>query len=108
MPTATHPAPSMPQFAPRTVEFGKVSTAQPALSHFVVTNTLHRALHIALDLSRVPELAGSAPLEQVLPAGATGKFPLTLRCHDVRTIRERCEFCVNGAHFAPLEVRGPG
>lgn len=96
------------QVAPRTVDFGKVSTAQPAQSHFVITNTLHRPLHVALDLSRVPELAGSAPLAQVVPAGATAKFPLTLRCHDVRTIRERCEFCINGAHFAPFEVGGDG
>ncbi|KAI8473771.1 MAG: hypothetical protein J3K34DRAFT_497953 [Monoraphidium minutum] len=92
------------QVAPRTVDFGKVSTAAPGAAFFVVTNALRRPLHVALDLGRLPELAGSGPLAQVVPGGATAKFPLALRCHEVRTIRERCEFCINGAHFAPLEV----
>ena len=92
------------QVAPRTLDFGRVSTAQPALAHFVVTNALQVAVHVALDLAQVPELAGSAPQAQVLPAGATGKFPVTLRARELRTIREACELCINGTHFAPLEV----
>lgn len=89
---------------PKLIDFGKVSTAQPAVAHFVITNMLRRAMHVALDLARVPELAGTTPLSQVVPAGSTAKFPMVLRCRDIRTIREQCEFCINGAHFAPMEV----
>ena len=40
----------------------------------------------------------------MVPPRATAKFPLTLRAHDMRAVRERCEFVINGVHFAPLEV----
>lgn len=53
------------QVAPRTLDFGRVSTAAPAAAALVVTNTLARALHVALDLSRVPELCGTQQLAQV-------------------------------------------
>ena len=61
------------QIAPHTLNFRRVSTAAPAGAALVVTNTLGRALHVALDLSRVPELGGTQQLAQVgrrrLPGG---------------------------------------
>ena len=51
--------------APRAVDFGKVSTARAATAYFTVTNPLAACIHVALDLVRVPELAGSGPLAQV-------------------------------------------
>lgn len=94
------------RIAPRTLDFGRVSTASPAAASLVVTNDLASAVHVALDLSRVPELAGSSQLAQVVPVGGSGKFTLALRAHELRVIREACELCINGAHFAPLEVGG--
>ena len=109
--------------APRVLDFGRVSTAAVAEAALVVTNPLARAVHIALDTSRVPELSGgsvssggasgassgsgtarAAPLAQVVPAGATAKFPLSLRAREFRALREALDVCVNGAHFFAVEV----
>lgn len=47
-------------------------------------------------------------LPQVVPPGATAKWPLELRSHDVRSIRQKLEYCINGCHFFVRSCRRQG
>lgn len=84
---------------PRQLDFGKVSPAQPAVQHFVVTNHLNTAVHVVLDLGVLEGLSCSGPASQVIPAGNTAKFALALQCHDVQVLKEKIKYCINGCHM---------
>lgn len=89
---------------PRQLDFGKVSPAMPAIQHFVVTNPLSTAIHVVLDTSNLEELSCTSPASQVIPAGSTGKFQLSLRCHDVQLLKDKLQYCINGCHIQTVDV----
>lgn len=89
---------------PRQLDFGKISPALPATQHFVVKNTLNNAVHVVLDTSSLEELSCTSPASQVIPAGATAKFQLSLRCHDVQLLKEKIQYCINGCHIQSVDV----
>jgi hypothetical protein len=84
---------------PRVLDFGKISPAMAAMQHFVVTNPLPAAIHVVLDMVELPDLSCKGPVGQVVPPGATAKWPLQLRAHDMGPVRSKLEFCINGCHF---------
>ncbi len=55
---------------PRSVDFGKTSTAMSAVQHFVVRNPLTTSIHVVMGSAKVPELSKSKPMAQVIPPGA--------------------------------------
>ena len=84
---------------PRVLDYGKISPAMTAMQHFVVTNPLPAAIHVVLDMAELPDLSCKGPVGQVVPPGATAKWPLQLRAHDMGSIRSKLEYCINGCHF---------
>jgi hypothetical protein len=84
---------------PRCIDFGKASPALPSSQCFVVTNHLNAAIHVVLDLCGIEGLSCSSPAAQVIPAGSTAKFQLALHCRDVRMLKEKIQYCINGCHM---------
>lgn len=72
--------------------------------YVVVTNTTHSYLHIVMDLRSIKDFKDSEHASQVIPPGATAKFPIRLMSSEVKGLLQTVEYCINGHHFFNFEV----
>lgn len=81
------------------LDFGTLCPGLAGAQPFLVTNALASPVHVALDVAAVEGLSCAGPASQVVPPGGSAKFELTLRCHDVQSLRGRVAYVVNGCHL---------
>jgi len=74
------------------------------VKHFVVTNPLHKHLHVVLDVRSIKELKTSEHVSQVVPPKSTAKFPIRMLSNEVKGVLQKFEYCINGRHFYTLEA----
>ncbi|KAK9828703.1 hypothetical protein WJX72_001600 [[Myrmecia] bisecta] len=90
---------------PRVLDFGRISASSRNLRHLFVTNPLTQHVHILVATSGIAELAASEHVSQVIPPGATAKFPIGLCVPHVTSFHQTVEYVVNACQIFSFEVR---
>ncbi|CAN0296790.1 unnamed protein product, partial [Hapterophycus canaliculatus] len=98
----------------RTLDFGQVTVGSSNVRNLAVTNNLPQAVLLELvGLEGQPELVGTGPPAQVVPAGATAGFDVHFRCSTEQVYRKALKVCINNgavyqfsllAHTVPVSV----
>ena len=84
---------------PSTLDFGKVSVLSSTTKYFAVTNHLSESILMQMDTSGISALKDSAPSSQVVPAGATAGFGISLCVPTVmQTFSTTVSYTINNAH----------
>lgn len=84
---------------PSTLDFGVVSARSTTTKYFAVTNNLAENILVQMDTSNIKVLKDSAPSSQVVPAGATAGFGMSLCVPDVmQEFKTTVSYTINNAH----------
>eukprot|EP00892_Ulva_mutabilis_P006465 jgi/Ulvmu1/4190/UM019_0169.1 len=90
---------------PSVLNFGTCSSGVATTKQFFVVNTLAQAVHVVLDAQSHDHLASSENCSQVIPAGRTAVYPITLICASSRSVYHDVDVVLNGFHFLPFTVQ---
>ncbi|CAM9172605.1 unnamed protein product [Choristocarpus tenellus] len=79
----------------RTIDFGQVTLGSSNARNSAITNKLQHSILVELLGTGLPELLGSGPAAQVIPAGATAGFDINFKCNTEQLFRKALQYSIN-------------